>query len=69
MFGSTRMKRRMLDAYKRRMFFFYPYKYKAMVMTNEELATMFHFPGQVAQTPGLPRIPSKRAQAPTNLPI
>jgi hypothetical protein len=65
----NRMKRRMLDAYKRRSFFFYPYKYKAMVMTNEELATLFHFPGQVAQTPGLPRIPSKRAQAPTNLPI
>jgi hypothetical protein len=65
----NRMKRRMLDAYKRRSFFFYPYKYKNLVMTNEELATMYHFPGQVAATPGLPRIPSKRAQAPSNLPI
>ena len=64
-----RMKREMLDSYKRRMFFFYPYKTKTMVMTNEELATMYHFPGLVALTPGLPRIQSKRAQAPTNLPI
>ncbi len=63
-----RMKRRMLDSYKRRMFFFYPYKFKSMVMTNEELATLYHFPGLVALTPGLPRIESKRAQAPTNLP-
>ncbi|MCC2630508.1 MAG: protein of unknown function with transrane region [Candidatus Paceibacter sp.] len=64
-----RMKRKMLDAYKRRMYFFYPYKYKPLVMTNEELATMYHFPGEVASTPGIPRIQSKRAQAPSNLPV
>lgn len=63
-----RLKRKMLDAYKRRMYFFYPYKEKILVMTNEELATVYHFPGQTAMTPGLPRIPSKRGQAPTNLP-
>jgi hypothetical protein len=65
----NRMKRKMLDAFKRRSFFFYPYREKTLVMTNEELATMYHFPGEVAMTPGLPRIPSKRAQPPTNLPI
>jgi hypothetical protein len=67
-FRLNRMKRKMLDAYKRRSFFFYPHKHKNLVMTNEELATIFHLPGEVAATPGLSRIPSKRAQAPTNLP-
>lgn len=62
-------RRKKLDAYKRRMFFFYPYKEKGMILTTEELATVYHFPGQVAATPGLERIPSKRGQAPTNLPI
>lgn len=39
------------------------------VFTTEEIATMFHIPGQVAITPTLDRIPSTRAEAPTNLPI
>jgi hypothetical protein len=39
------------------------------VMTTEELATIFHLPGKVATTPSLARIPSKRAEAPSNLPI
>jgi hypothetical protein len=39
------------------------------VMTNEELATIFHLPGKVAGTPTLGRIPSARAEAPPNLPI
>ncbi|MBA3551122.1 hypothetical protein H0W32_02865, partial [Patescibacteria group bacterium] len=64
----NRRKRLQLDAFKRRMFFYPPYSEKANVMTIEELATLFHFPGSAASTPGLPRIQSKRAQAPTNLP-
>ena len=39
------------------------------VMTTEELATIYHFPGKVVSTPGLGRIPSKRSEAPSNLPI
>jgi hypothetical protein len=65
----NRRKRRYLEAYKRRMAFFVPYKENTMVLTNEELATMYHFPGSAVATPGLVRIPSKRAQAPANLPI
>jgi hypothetical protein len=65
----NKKKREMLDAYKRRMFYYDPYVFKTHVMTSEALATLFHFPGAVAATPGLARIPSKRAQAPTNLPI
>ncbi len=39
------------------------------IFTVEELATMFHIPGTVAITPSLERIPSNRAEAPTNLPV
>lgn len=38
------------------------------IMTTEEIATLFHLPGAVITTPGLARIPSARAEAPTNLP-
>ncbi len=58
-----------ISAYKRRSFFYPPYESKPFVLNTEELATIFHFPGQVAQTPTLERIPSKKAQAPANLPI
>lgn len=65
---------KMLEIYKRRSFFFHPYKgmhnhAQPLVMNSEELATMFHFPGQVAATPTLARIQSKKGQAPANLPI
>lgn len=59
----------LLETYKRRMYFYSPYKDKPLVMNSEELATIFHFPGQVAATPTLARIPSKKSQAPANLPI
>jgi hypothetical protein len=62
-------KRRFLDAYKRRMFFYQPYREETNVMTTEALATMWHFPGSAAAAPGLQRIESKRGQAPANLPV
>ncbi len=40
-----------------------------MVLTTEELATIYHFPGSVARTPTFTRIPSKKSTAPANLPI
>ncbi len=61
--------RHFLKTYKRRGFFFAPYKGKPIVLNAEELATMYHFPGSVAATPGLERVPSKKAEAPSNLPI
>jgi hypothetical protein len=63
---------KLLEAYKRRSFFNPPFKNfhgKAFILTTEELATLFHFPGTVAATPTLPRIPSKKSEAPSNLPI
>lgn len=35
----------------------------------EELATLFHFPGEVAATPTLPRVDSVKSSQPANLPI
>lgn len=68
-----------------RAYFFYPYRNGAkipwlfwevktydkpnMVMNGEELATLYHFPGSTSKAPGLKRIPSKRADPPSNLPI
>jgi hypothetical protein len=39
------------------------------VLNVEELATLFHFPGQVSQAPSFRRIDSKVAKPPSNLPI
>ena len=69
---KRRNQRTLLDAYKRRSFFNVPYKHlngKPYVLTAEELATLFHFPGAVVTTPTLTRVPSKKAQAPANLPV
>jgi hypothetical protein len=39
------------------------------VVSNEELASIFHFPGMVSETPSFKRIESKIAKPPSNLPI
>ena len=39
------------------------------VINTEELATLYHFPGEVAATPGLKRIDSVKGDAPSDLPI
>ncbi|HEY4505381.1 MAG TPA: hypothetical protein VJG67_01705 [Candidatus Paceibacterota bacterium] len=60
----------MLDAYKRRAFFYWPYKReKTFVLNSEELATVFHLPGGVASTPSFTRIESRKAEPPANLPV
>ena len=38
------------------------------IFSTEELATMFHLPGQVVFNPNLARVNSLRGEAPTNLP-
>ena len=63
------MKEQELDEYKRRDYTSQNSVDGAKVMTTEELATMFHLPGKVATTPSLARIPSKRAEPPSNLPV
>jgi len=67
----NKIEKQMLDAYKRRSIFNHPYKnfhIKPYILTTEELATIYHFPGGVATTPTFARIPSRKAEAPTNLP-
>jgi len=46
--------------------YFHP---KTFVLNTEEIATMWHFPGQILKVPTLERIESKEASPPTNLPI
>ncbi len=65
-------KKKLFDAYRKRSYFYYPYKHlktKPFVLTTEELATIFHFPGKVASTPTLDRMKSRKAEPPANLPI
>lgn len=62
-------KREMLDAYAQRSWFYPPYVRPHFVLTSEELATIFHFPGRVSETPSLGRIESNKSEPPTNLPI
>lgn len=69
---KTTNERKILDAYKRRSYFYPPYKNfgsKLYILTTEELATLFHFPGGVATTPTFTRILSKKAEPPSNLPV
>lgn len=69
----AKMKRMNLDAYKQRAFFYGQYHgiwgLHHYILTVEELATIFHFPGVEVGTPSLPRIPSVAGEAPPNLPI
>lgn len=69
--GKKLIKRKIehFGAYCARGYFHYPFKSKSTVLNTEELATMYHFPGSAVRTPGLKRIPSKRADAPSNLPV
>jgi hypothetical protein len=42
---------------------------KPFIMTVEELATIFHFPGDTATTSNVSRVEAKKVEAPSNLPI
>ncbi len=50
-------------------FLFPGYKHPhTFVLNTEEIATLWHFPGQILKVPTLERIESKEASPPTNLP-
>lgn len=59
----------LFDAYRLRSYFYPPYEHKPFVLNVEELATIFHFPSGVAETPTLTRVDSKRSEPPANLPV
>lgn len=54
--------------YRRRAYFHNPYSGPWMILSNRELATIFHIPSSTIETPGLPRIGSATNAAPSNLP-
>ncbi len=76
-----KMKLELFDAYRLRSYFHPPhdgletqfllkkkYHRKSFVLNTEELATIFHFPGGVSETPTFGRIESRKAEPPMNLP-
>ena len=73
--SKEKLKYLVLDEYKLRRYFYSPWrgkKYhvsKPFVLNAEELATIYHFPGAIASTPTLEKIPSLKSKAPSNLPI
>lgn len=64
-----RFSREGIMAFKMRSFFYSPFDEEPIVLNSEELATIYHFPGSVAATPTLERVPSKKGEAPANLPV
>ncbi len=64
--------KRMFNAYRLRSFFYPPYQnhlQNPFILNTEELATIFHFPGNVSATPTLTKIASKKSEPPANLPL
>ncbi len=83
-FKVKKMKKDFLDDYKARSFFYGGFKFtklkkyfthpeesgsKGFVLSSEELATIYHLPGRVVETPTFIRIESKKGEPPANLPI
>lgn len=71
---TMKKKEKMMFLYRNRSFFypeFFPdgYSHTNFILTTEELATIYHFPGDVSRTPNLSRIAAKRLEPPANLPI
>lgn len=63
------LKKRFYNGYVSRQYFYSPFKGMHIALNSEEIATLWHFPGKVARTPTLARMPSRRSEAPANLPI
>ena len=74
-FGSKLQKKKenLLKNYRQRAFFPPVFKPgdvgKVFILSAEELATIYHFPGKVSSTPTFTRLASRKADAPSNLPI
>lgn len=79
-----KLKKDTLGAYKARQWFYGSFNFKKLsklfthpgqsgnasyILTTEELATIYHLPGQVASTPTFERIEATKSGPPVNLPI
>lgn len=63
----------LVELYRRRQFFHDPFSHgippkDIMVMSTEELATVYHIPSRSIESPGVARIQSATGEAPVNLP-
>ena len=63
------LKRRFYQGYVTRQYFYAPNSQDYIFLNTEELASIWHLPGKVAHTPTLARMPSRRSEAPSNLPV
>jgi hypothetical protein len=63
------LKKKFFEGYVSRQYFYPPHQDFHLALNSEEIATVYHFPGKVAHTPNLIRMPSRRAEAPANLPV
>jgi hypothetical protein len=66
--AGRRAKRIIFDAYRWRSYLTPPHRRDYFILSAEEIASLFHFPGRVSQAPMLQRIGSRKAEAPPNLP-
>ena len=70
-FNKSNMSKKLVSTFWK--IIFYPFKptvgLDGFILNIEELATLYHFPGEVAATPSLPRIDSVKGSSPSNLPI
>lgn len=62
-------KRMMLDAYRLRSYFHFPYPRPYFIFNTEELATIYHFPATMAEVPTLERLESRKVKPPPYLPV
>lgn len=71
--GDKTFKDKRIDIFKKyvkRAWFFHPHiNDKIFILTTEELATLFHFPGENIHTPTFERVQTKKAEPPANLPM
>jgi len=72
----NKMKMGMLSGYRDRGFFYDHYTdwktffaNKPFVLSTEEVATIYHYPGGVSETPTYGRVESRKGEAPANLPF
>lgn len=68
---TWKAKKRTFEAYRSRSWFYQPYKNRRppFILNTEELATIYHFPGRVLETPSFVRVTTKKSVPPVNLPI
>jgi len=60
---------RFFDVYRRRSHFYTPWVFPHNMMSTEVIASIWHPPTSAIVAPGLERIPAKKAEPPSNLPM